>query len=115
MPRYALNIIQPVGPVPPPEVLEPIMRATGAFLEETKASNVWVFNGGLTQPSAATVVRASGADVSYTDGPYLESKEFIGGVVIIEVADLDAALDWGGRLARATTLPIEVRAFAWSA
>jgi len=45
------------------------------------------------------------------DGPFTEGKEHIGGLVIIRVADLDAALEWGGRYAKATTLPIEVRPF----
>jgi hypothetical protein len=46
-----------------------------------------------------------------TDGPYVEAKEHIGGVNIIEAANLDEALEWGRRLAQATTLPIEVRPF----
>jgi hypothetical protein len=46
-----------------------------------------------------------------TDGPYVEAKEHIGGVTIIEAANLDEALEWGRKLARATTLPIEIRPF----
>ncbi len=46
-----------------------------------------------------------------TDGPYLEGKEHIGGLTVIKAANLDDALEWGRRLARATTLPIEVRPF----
>ncbi len=46
-----------------------------------------------------------------TDGPYLEGKEHIGGLTVIKAANLDDALKWGRRLARATTLPIEVRPF----
>jgi hypothetical protein len=44
-----------------------------------------------------------------TDGPFVEGKEHVGGFCLIEAADLDAALAWAGKLARATTLPIEVR------
>ena len=47
------------------------------------------------------------------DGPFTEAKEHIGGLVIIRVPDLDAALEWGRRYATATTLPIEVRPFHW--
>ena len=47
-----------------------------------------------------------------TDGPFAEGKEHLGGFTIIRAPDLDAALEWGGRLARATTLPVEVRPFA---
>ena len=46
-----------------------------------------------------------------TDGPFIEGKEHLGGFSIIDVPDLDAALAWGRRLSRATTLPIEVRPF----
>ena len=46
-----------------------------------------------------------------TDGPFVEGKEHIGGFTIIEAADLDEALEWGRKLAQATTLPIEVRPF----
>ena len=70
-----------------------------------------MFAGGLHEPHASTVVRPDGADVLLTDGPYAEGKEHVGGLNIIAVDDLDAALEWGGRLSRATTLPIEVRPF----
>ncbi len=58
-----------------------------------------------------TVLRPNGGDVLMTDGPFVEGKEHVGGFSIIDVDDLDAALDWGRKLARATTLPIEVRRF----
>jgi hypothetical protein len=57
------------------------------------------------------VVRVSGGEVLVTDGPFTEGKEHIGGFTIIRAPDLDAALAWGRKLARATTLPIEVRPF----
>jgi hypothetical protein len=57
------------------------------------------------------VVRLQGGDLLTTDGPFTEGKEHIGGFCIIKAPDLDAALDWGQKLARATTLPIEVRPF----
>ena len=52
-----------------------------------------------------------GDDLLLTDGPFIEGKEHLGGFSIIDVPDLDAALAWGRRLSRATTLPIEVRPF----
>ena len=76
-----------------------------------EAAGAWVFAGGLHPPSTATVVRVKDGEVLTTDGPFAEGKEHLGGVTIIEAPDLDAALDWGSRLARATTLPIEVRPF----
>jgi hypothetical protein len=70
-----------------------------------------VFNGGLHPPDTATVVAARGDDVLVTDGPYLEGKEHIGGFLVIEAPDLDAALEWGRKTARVVRLPIEVRPF----
>lgn len=72
-----------------------------------------MFSGGLHPPSSATVVSAKDGEVLTTDGPYLEGKEHLGGFNVIEAPDLDAALDWGRTLAKATTLPIEVRPLQW--
>jgi hypothetical protein len=113
MKQYLLTIYQPDGPPPPPEVLDPVMRDISALVEELKAADAWVFNGGLHPPSTATVVRARDGDVLTTDGPYTEGKEHVGGCLIIKAPDLDAALEWGRRAARALRLlPIEVRPFA---
>src|SRR3712207_1908192 len=109
MPQYLLNIVQPVGEVPPPEVLEPVMRELAALNQEMRAAGAWVFAAALHQPEASTVVRADGDQVLVTDGPYAEGKEFIGGFDVIQADDLDAALVWAGKLARITGLPIEVR------
>ena len=111
MARYLLSIIQPDGAPPPPEIFEPIMRAVAAFSEELAASGAWVFNAGLHDASAATVVRVKGGDVLMADGPYVEANEHVGGLVIVDVPDLDAALVWARKAAEATTLPIEVRPF----
>lgn len=112
MTRYLLSIYQPDGLAPGPEILEPIMRDVNAVEEQMKAAGVWVFSGGLHEPSTATVVQAKGDDVLVTDGPYLEGKEHLGGFTIIEAPDLDIALEWAGRLAQAVrALPIEVRPF----
>lgn len=118
MARYLLSIYQPDGPPPPPEVLGGVMREVGALTDDMKAKGAWVFMGGLHPPETATVVRLDGAEFLTTDGPFIEGKEHIGGFLVIEAADLDEALDWGGRLSRACSievdgvrrgLPIEVR------
>jgi len=109
--QYLLSIYQPDGGVPPPEVLARVMRDVNALIAETKAAGAWVFNGGLYPPSTATVLRLADGDVMITDGPYLEGKEHIGGFVVVKAPDLDAALEWGRKMARAITLPIEVRPF----
>ena len=111
MKMYLLSIYQPDGPPPPPDVLARIMRDIDVMNQELKASHSWVFAGGLHAPSTATVVRVKDGDVLMTDGPFVEGKEHIGGFTIIKAPDLDAALEWGRRLAQATTLPIEVRPF----
>lgn len=111
MKQYLLSIHQPDGGTPPPEALEKIMREVGALVGEIRSAGAWVFNGGLHPPSTATVVRLKDGELLTTDGPYVEGKEHIGGLLIIKAPDLDAALDWGRKLARVITLPIEVRPF----
>ena len=112
MTRYLLSMYQPDGPAPEPEILDPIMRDINAVEQQMKDAGVWVFSGGLHESSTATVLRAQGDDVLITDGPYVEGKEHLGGFTIIEAPDLDVALEWGSKLARAIRLlPIEVRPF----
>jgi len=111
MTRYLLSVYQPDGGPPPRDQLERIMRDVYALREEMKVAGAWVFAGGLHEPSTATVVRMKDGDVLATDGPYVEGKEHLGGFTVVQAPDLDAALEWGRKLARATTLPIEVRPF----
>ena len=112
MKQYLLSIYQPDGP-PPPDVvdLDAVMRDVDALIRETKEAGAWVFNGGLHPPSTATVLRVADDEVLMTDGPYTEGKEHIGGFLVVKARDLDAAMEWGGKLARILTLPIEVRPF----
>jgi hypothetical protein len=111
MKRYLLSIYQPDEEMPSPEFLERVMSDLDALNEEMRAAGAWVFTGGLHAASTATVVRDRGGEVLMTDGPYAEGKEHVGGLWIIEAPDLDAALEWARKAARATTLPIEVRPF----
>jgi hypothetical protein len=111
MTQYLLSVYQPDGAPPADLDLDAIMRDVDALDQEMRDAGVWVFAGGLHQPSTATVLRPNGGDVLVTDGPYTEGHEHIGGFTIIQADDLDAALDWGRRLAQATRLPIEVRPF----
>jgi hypothetical protein len=111
MKQYVLSIYQPDGPPPPPERLDKVMRDVGALIREIKDAGAWVFNGGLHSPDSATVLRPKDGEVLMTDGPFVEGKEHIGGFIIIKAPDLDAALEWGRKAARAITLPIEVRPF----
>jgi hypothetical protein len=111
MKTYLLSVIQPVGPTPSAPELEKIMGDVDALNDEMRAAGAWVFAAGLHAPSTATVLRPDGDDVLMTDGPFAEGKEQIGGLSIIRAEDLDGALEWGRRLALATTLAIEVRPF----
>jgi hypothetical protein len=111
MKQYLLTVYQPDGPIPPPDVMAGIARDLDALNRDIKASGGWVFAGGLYPPSTATVIRAEGDEFLTTDGPFTEAKESVGGFTIVKAPDLDAALAWARRLARATRLPIEVRPF----
>jgi hypothetical protein len=111
MKQYLLAIYQPDGEAPPPAVLQRVMQDVEALRQEIKAAGAWVFSEGLHAPSTATVVRPKDGGVLMTDGPFTEGKEHIGGLVIIKAPDLDSALEWARKLARATTLPIEVTPF----
>jgi hypothetical protein len=113
MTHYVISLYQPDGVVPPQEVLDKVMVELGALAEEIRSAGQWVFSGALHQPPAATVVRVRGEDTLMTDGPYAEGNEHIGGFWIVDSPDLDAALGWASRISGATTLPTEVRPFAF--
>jgi len=99
----------------PPEEMQRAYKQVDVFNEELKAAGGWVFAGGLHPSSTATVVRTADgkADgkVVTTDGPYLETKEQLGGFWIIEAVDLDAALAWATKGSQACMAPVEVRPF----
>jgi hypothetical protein len=80
-----------------------------AFNEELQSAGQWVFGAGLRPASTATVVRSVDGQVSMTDGPFAETKEQMGGFWIVNVDDLDTALDLARRGSEACELPIEVR------
>jgi hypothetical protein len=109
MKQYLLSIYQPDGDPPPPAVLEKVMRDLDALHRELKAAGAWVFVAGLHPAGMAKVVRFQHGNLLTTDGPFAEGKEHIGGFMVVKAPDLDSALEWGSKLARATTLPIEVR------
>jgi hypothetical protein len=80
--------------------------------DEMKAAGVTVFLGGLRHASSAKSLRVQpGGQVLITDGPYLETKEHVGGFWVLEAADMDEALAWGRKAAVACRAPVEVRPF----
>jgi hypothetical protein len=91
--------------------MQQMFRDVDAFNTDLQATSAWVFAGGLAGPEAATVVDGTGATVTTTDGPFLETKEHLGGFWIIEAPDLDAALEIAARGSRACAAPVEVRPF----
>ena len=111
MSQYLLSVYQPDGPIPEPEALAAIGADLDALNTEMRAAGAWVFSNGLLPPASATVLKPTGSEVLVTDGPFAEGKEHIGGFLIIKAPDLDAALAWGRKTARAIPLPIEVRPF----
>ena len=87
------------------------MAAIKTFNEGLKAEGHWVFAGGLASPISATVIDNRGEDAMFTDGPYLESKEYVVGFWIMEAADLDVALKLAAQGSKACNRKVEVRPF----
>ncbi len=92
------------------------MRAGFALVHELeaqmRAENALVYSGRLLEPARAKVVRPRRRQgKGTTDGPFVETKEHIGGFYIIEAPDLDAAREWASRVTDALDTPIEVRPF----
>src|SRR5688572_28726199 len=85
--------------------------AIGVFNDQLVADGHWVFAGGLAAPGTATVVDNRGEETMITDGPFLESKEHLGGFWIIEAPDLDVALKLAAEGSRACNRKVEVRPF----
>jgi hypothetical protein len=115
MPHYLLSVHTGAGDRPESmtdEQTQPSPELMAVLEQEMHSSGAWVFSGRLHEPDTATVVRISGGEVVTTDGPFVESKEHLGGFYIIQAGDLDAALVWATKTARAVGMPIEVWPFA---
>ena len=95
-----------------PELATPDeMASIDTFNERIEAAGQRVFAGGLTVPAAATVVDHRGSERLVTDGPFVETKEWVIGFWIIEAPDLDAALELASQGSRACNRKVEVRPF----
>jgi hypothetical protein len=105
--QYLFSVIDStVGSASPDE-----MAAIDAFNDQLEADGHWVFAGGLASPSTATVVDNRGGEATFTDGPFVESKEYLAGFWIIEAADLDVALKLAAEGSKACNRKVEVRPF----
>ena len=83
--------------------------AIDAFNDRLQAEGHWVFAAGLAAPSSATVIDNRGEEAMFSDGPFVESKEYLAGFWIIEAADLDVALKLAAEGSKACNRKIEVR------
>ena len=91
--------------------MEQAFADTGAFNDKLRADGYWVFAGGLEPAAQAAVVDGQGETPVVTDGPYLESKELIGGFWVIDVPDRDVALRLAAEGSKACRGKVEVRPF----
>jgi hypothetical protein len=111
MTQYLVAIYHPENYDPSVET-EAMSRDIDTLNEEMVAAGVRVFVGGLSSASSARSLRAQpNGKVLVTDGPYTETKEYIGGFWVLEAADLNEALAWGRKAAVACRAPVEVRPF----
>jgi len=94
-----------------PEELREKAKAAGAVVAEMKAAGVLIFTGGLDDAAPVFSVDASSGTPLFTDGPFIESKEHLGGFAVVDVADEQAARLWAGKIAVACGWPQEVRRF----
>jgi len=105
--KYLVSVIdEQTGTATPDE-----MAAIDVFNERLQADGHWVFAGGLAEPAAATVIDNRGGEAMFSDGPYLESKEYIVGLWIWEADDLDVALKLAAAGSKACNRKLEVRPF----
>ncbi len=112
MPQYLVAVYNnPESRSRPLEVMEPIWAAVDQVNQQAMADGIFVFAGGLHEQSASTSIDARSGTPVISDGPYVATKEYIGGFWIIEVPDLDAALAWAKLAAAACEEPLEVRPF----
>lgn len=116
MTQYLLSVFGPAergefGSYPDKETMVKAMADTGIFNERLQANGHLLYANGLASAMNATVVDGQGETPVFSDGPYLESKEYIGGFWIIEAADVDQALALAAEGSKACQGRVEVRPF----
>ena len=105
--QYLVSVIHDSTQLATPEE----MAAIDVFNDRLVAEGYWVFAGGLGSPSTATVIDNRGGEELFTDGPFVESKEYLAGFWILEAADLDVALKLAAEGSKACNRKVEVRPF----
>ncbi len=116
MTQYLMSVFGPAertefGNYPSKEAMEQAFADTDAFNQRLRDEGCWVFANGLAPATTATVVDGQGDAPVLTDGPYLESKEYLAGFWIIEAPDLDVAIRLAAEGSRACRGKVEVRPF----
>jgi hypothetical protein len=107
--QYLISVIDGSSPAVGRSAAEDEETALDAFNERLQAEGHWVFAGGLGVTDSATVIDNRDGTALFTDGPYVESKEYLGGFWIIEAPDLDVALRLASDGSRACNRKVEVR------
>jgi hypothetical protein len=105
--QYLVSVIHHSSELATPDE----MAAIDVFNDQLIAEGHWVFAGGLAGPSSATVIDNRGGEALFTDGPFLESKEYLAGFWVMEAADLDMALKLAAEGSKACNRKVEVRPF----
>ncbi|WP_286194813.1 YciI family protein [Agrobacterium sp. Ap1] len=112
MTRYLVAIHHPDDYDPAALEDEAMHRDIDVLNEEMLEAGIRLFVGGLHPVAVAKSLKAGpGGEVEITDGPYLKTREHVGGFWVLEAADMDEALEWGRKAAIACKAPVEVRAF----
>ena len=105
--QYLVSVIDDTAGLATPDE----MAAIDVFNDRLIAEGHWVFAGGLAGPDSATVIDNRGEEALFTDGPFVESKEYLAGFWIMEAADLDVALTLAAEGSKACNRKLEVRPF----
>jgi hypothetical protein len=105
--QYLVSVIDDTAGLATPDE----QAAIDVFNDRLIAEGYWVFAGGLGAPSSATVIDNRGDEAIFTDGPFLESKEYLAGFWVIEAADLDVVLKLASQGSKACHRKVEVRPF----
>jgi hypothetical protein len=105
MAQYLISVLTDTGDMATAEE----MAAIDVFNEQLRVDGQWVFAGGLASPGTATVIDGRDGEAVFTDGPYLESKEYIAGFWIIEAPDLDVALRLAAQGSKNCNRRVELR------
>jgi hypothetical protein len=111
MTQYMLSVYMQEGFTPSEDEMAQMYKEVDVFNKKLMASGAWVFGGGLHPADTATVVREKGGEVVSTDGPYAETREYLGGFWVIKAADLDEALALASEATVACRGAVEVRPF----